>query len=122
MIMTDMLDPNGIARVDRRRIESMETSKVSMMPGGLLDTLKEDEVLDLLAYLLSRGARRQSDVMAAGRRLAPHRATCGYTTTAAATLGILFRSRRPPNHRMAIAVGRATRAQQYGRCRQRHAP
>jgi hypothetical protein len=35
----------------------METAKISMMPAGLLDTLKEDEVLDLLAYLLSRGDR-----------------------------------------------------------------
>jgi hypothetical protein len=35
----------------------MEMSKVSMMPEGLLDSLKEEEVLDLLAYLLSRGDR-----------------------------------------------------------------
>jgi hypothetical protein len=26
-----------------------------MMPEGLLDTLQRDEILDLLAYLLSRG-------------------------------------------------------------------
>jgi hypothetical protein len=32
-------------------------SKVSLMPEGLLDTLKEDEILDLMAYLLSRGDR-----------------------------------------------------------------
>ena len=43
--------------VNRRRVESTETSKVSMMPAGLLDTLKEDEILDLMAYLLSRGDR-----------------------------------------------------------------
>jgi hypothetical protein len=28
-----------------------------MMPEGLLDTLQEDEILDLMAYLLSRGDR-----------------------------------------------------------------
>ena len=28
-----------------------------MMPAGLLDTFKEDEILDLVAYLLSRGDR-----------------------------------------------------------------
>jgi hypothetical protein len=28
------------------------------MPEGLLDTLKEDDVLDLMAYLLSRGDRK----------------------------------------------------------------
>jgi hypothetical protein len=30
-----------------------------MMPKGLLDTFKEDEILDLMAYLLSGGDRRQ---------------------------------------------------------------
>jgi hypothetical protein len=28
-----------------------------MMPEGLLDTFKEDEILDLLAYILSGGKR-----------------------------------------------------------------
>lgn len=56
-IMPNMLEPNTLVNVDRRRIESMETSKLSPMPTGLLDTLKEDEVLDLMAYLLSRGDR-----------------------------------------------------------------
>jgi hypothetical protein len=28
-----------------------------MMPAGLLNTLNEDEVLDLMAFLLSRGNR-----------------------------------------------------------------
>lgn len=57
MVQTNMLDPNGIVNVDRKQVESMELSKVSMMPAGLLDTFKEDEILDLLAYLLSRGDR-----------------------------------------------------------------
>ncbi len=55
MVNTNMLDPNAIARLDRKKIKSMEGSKVSMMPPGLLNTLTEDEVLDLLAYLLSAG-------------------------------------------------------------------
>ena len=38
----------------------MKTSKVSMMPAGLLDTFKEDEVLDLMAYMLSRGDRKHA--------------------------------------------------------------
>ena len=57
MVMTNMLDPGGLTQVDRKKVESMETSKVSMMPEGLLDTFKEDEILDLFAYLLSRGDR-----------------------------------------------------------------
>lgn len=57
MVNTNMLDPNAIASVDRRKIETMETSKTSMMPKELLDTFKEDEIFDLMAYLLSRGDR-----------------------------------------------------------------
>jgi hypothetical protein len=35
----------------------LKPASVSMMPKGLLDTLHEDEVLDLMAFLLSRGNR-----------------------------------------------------------------
>jgi hypothetical protein len=37
-----------------------------MMPQGLLDTLNEDEVLDLMAYLLSRGDRNHAMFAAGG--------------------------------------------------------
>jgi tRNA(Ser,Leu) C12 N-acetylase TAN1 len=57
MINTNMLDPNALVSVDTRKIESKEVSKVSMMPAGLLDTFREDEILDLVAFLLSRGDR-----------------------------------------------------------------
>jgi putative heme-binding domain-containing protein len=57
MVMTNMLDPNGLVGVNKRQVESIVQSKVSMMPTGLLDTFKEDEILDLVAYLLSRGDR-----------------------------------------------------------------
>src|SRR5205807_1050833 len=36
MVMTNMLDPNGLTTVNRRKIDTMEKSKVSMMPTGLL--------------------------------------------------------------------------------------
>jgi hypothetical protein len=55
MMMTDMFDPNGFTNVNRKDIESIENSKVSPMPEGLLNTLQKDEILDLLAYLLSGG-------------------------------------------------------------------
>jgi putative heme-binding domain-containing protein len=54
-VMTNMLDPNGLVHVNAKKVESIERSKVSVMPSGLLDTFKQDEVLDLVAYLLSRG-------------------------------------------------------------------
>jgi putative heme-binding domain-containing protein len=52
-MMTDMFDPNGFTNVNRKDIETIEPSKVSPMPEGLLNTLKQEEILDLLAYLLS---------------------------------------------------------------------
>jgi putative heme-binding domain-containing protein len=57
MINTEMLDPNKIVTVNRNLIDTIGGSKVSMMPTGLVDTLKQDEVLDLVAYLYSRGDR-----------------------------------------------------------------
>ncbi|HEX4415881.1 MAG TPA: c-type cytochrome [Lacipirellulaceae bacterium] len=54
-INTNMLDPNATVTVNRNDVESMEPSKVSPMPVGLLNTLQEDDLLDLMAFLLSRG-------------------------------------------------------------------
>lgn len=54
-INTDMLDPKATVDVKRGDVESMEPSSTSMMPAGLLNTLHEDELLDLMAFLLSRG-------------------------------------------------------------------
>ena len=60
MVNTDMLNPNGLVTVNRKNVDAMKPSKLSMMPAGLLETLKEDEVLDLMAYLLSRGDRKHA--------------------------------------------------------------
>lgn len=54
-IVEDMFDPGRMTSVRRSDIQSIEPSKVSMMPEGLLNSLNEDEIQDLLAYLLSRG-------------------------------------------------------------------
>lgn len=59
-VNTDMQDPGSTTRVNRNNIDSMKPSRVSMMPTGLLDTLKEDEILDLMAYMLSRGDRNHA--------------------------------------------------------------
>ena len=58
MVNTNMLDPNGQVTVNRKNVDVMKPSKLSMMPSGLLETLQDDEVLDLMAYLLSRGDRK----------------------------------------------------------------
>ncbi|QOV90608.1 c-type cytochrome [Humisphaera borealis] len=55
MVNTDLFDPNQQTAVDRNNVKSMETSKVSLMPEGLVDYLKEEEIFDLLAYLIARG-------------------------------------------------------------------
>jgi putative heme-binding domain-containing protein len=57
VINTNMLDPGANKSIKREDIEELKPSPVSMMPKGLLDTLHEDEVLDLMAFLLSRGNR-----------------------------------------------------------------
>jgi putative heme-binding domain-containing protein len=56
-INTDLYDPNKLVPVNRNQIASVNPSPISMMPTGLLDTLHDEEVLDLLAYLLSGGNR-----------------------------------------------------------------
>ena len=56
-VNTNMLDPSAQVNLDRRTIDEQKLSPVSMMPEGLLITLNRDEILDLVAYLLSRGDR-----------------------------------------------------------------
>lgn len=41
-------------RINKKDVESATPSRVSSMPDGLLNTLTQEEVLDLLAYLTSR--------------------------------------------------------------------
>ena len=59
-VQTDMLNPGSLVNVDRKQIDEMIPSKISMMPEGLLNVLKEEEILDLMAYLLSRGDRENA--------------------------------------------------------------
>ncbi|MGL6076670.1 MAG: c-type cytochrome [Fimbriiglobus sp.] len=56
-INTDMLNPNGQVSVNRNNIDEMKPSKLSMMPTGLFDTFNAEELVDIMAYLLSRGDR-----------------------------------------------------------------
>ncbi len=54
-INTDLTDPNKRVNVNRNEIEQMVVSKVSPMPAGLFNRMTKDEILDLLAYLISGG-------------------------------------------------------------------
>ena len=55
MINMNMLEPGALTTVKRSDIEEMRLSRTSMMPEDLLNTLHKDEILDLLAYLISGG-------------------------------------------------------------------
>ncbi len=57
-VMEDMSAPGDFTNVKRSDLVSAEPSKTSPMPEGLLNTLKQDEILDLLAYLLSGGDQK----------------------------------------------------------------
>ncbi|GBL25003.1 hypothetical protein EMGBS6_17880 [Opitutia bacterium] len=54
-INTDLSDPDQRVGFDRKQVKSIEVSKVSPMPPMLLSMLTKDEVLDLLAFVLSGG-------------------------------------------------------------------
>ncbi len=51
----NMLAPGDLTELKRSDIVSMEPVAISNMPTGLLDSFHEEEILDLLAYLLSGG-------------------------------------------------------------------
>lgn len=56
-VNTNMFDPNENANVNRKDVVSIGTADISMMPEGLLSVLTQEEILDLLAFVLSGGNR-----------------------------------------------------------------
>jgi putative heme-binding domain-containing protein len=58
MVIENMFAPNDFTDVKRPDIESIAPSEVSMMPEGLLNYFTEEEIQDLMAFLLSRGDRQ----------------------------------------------------------------
>jgi putative heme-binding domain-containing protein len=50
-IATDPLKPTAVIELSKRDIESTRESPISPMPEGLLNTLKLEEILDLLTFL-----------------------------------------------------------------------
>jgi putative heme-binding domain-containing protein len=54
-IVVDPEDSTKVVEVKKADVESVKPSAVSLMPDRLLNSLNETEVLDLLAYMLSRG-------------------------------------------------------------------
>lgn len=56
-MLVDPEDPTKVIDIPKETIDEIRVSPVSVMPKDLLKPLNQDEVLDLLAYLLSRGNR-----------------------------------------------------------------
>jgi putative heme-binding domain-containing protein len=52
---TDLTDPNKRVSINRQTIEDIVISKTSPMPVGLFDRMTKEEVLDLLAFVISGG-------------------------------------------------------------------
>lgn len=52
---TDLTDPNQRVNIDRKEIDELVVSKVSPMPVGLFDKMTKDEIMDLIAYVISGG-------------------------------------------------------------------
>ncbi|MEQ1850002.1 MAG: c-type cytochrome [Chthoniobacteraceae bacterium] len=65
---TDLSDPNQRVAVDRKEVKSIEPSKISPMPPMMLAMLKKEEILDLLAYVLSGGDPKNAMFGAAAGR------------------------------------------------------
>ncbi len=56
---TDLSDPNQRVNVDRKEVKSIEPSKFSPMPMMLMNMLTKEEILDLVAYVLSGGDKKK---------------------------------------------------------------
>jgi putative heme-binding domain-containing protein len=54
-IVVDPEDSTKVVEVKKEDVESVKLSNISLMPEKLISPLNENEVLDMLAYLLSRG-------------------------------------------------------------------
>jgi putative heme-binding domain-containing protein len=55
MLNTDLTNPNQQVRLNRNEIDEISISNVSPMPKGLLAKMTRDEILDLIAYIISGG-------------------------------------------------------------------
>jgi transcriptional/translational regulatory protein YebC/TACO1 len=59
-VLTNPEDPTKITEILKTEVDEIQPSAVSIMPADLLKPLNQDEVLDLLAYLLSRGEKNNA--------------------------------------------------------------
>jgi putative heme-binding domain-containing protein len=60
MVNTDAANPFQQETIDRKLVKSIEFSKTSPMPEGLLQMLTQEEIADLTAYILSQGDKKHA--------------------------------------------------------------
>jgi putative heme-binding domain-containing protein len=60
IVVTDPEDSSKVVEIPKKSIDDSKPSTVSLMPEKLMHPLSDNEVLDLLAYLLSRGDANDS--------------------------------------------------------------
>jgi putative heme-binding domain-containing protein len=53
----DMITTNGVLTISKSDVAGKKRIETSMMPEGILDTLTEQQVIDLVAYLQSGGLK-----------------------------------------------------------------
>jgi hypothetical protein len=53
--MTSPLAPDDLTAVPSADVKSRKPFNISMMPPGLINTMNKDELLDLIAYMVSGG-------------------------------------------------------------------
>ena len=58
-VVSNLLNPNDFKRIDKNQIDEQIPSRISAMPGGMLDVLTREEILDLLSFLESGGHKMQ---------------------------------------------------------------
>ncbi|MEQ1853564.1 MAG: heme-binding protein, partial [Chthoniobacteraceae bacterium] len=54
-LMTSPLAPDDLTAVSSDAIKARKPFHISMMPPGLINTLNKDELLDLIAFMVSGG-------------------------------------------------------------------
>ncbi len=55
VVVTDPENSSKVVEIKKEDVASVKPSNISLMPEKLLNQLNENEVLDMLAYMLSRG-------------------------------------------------------------------
>jgi len=54
-VIPNLLNPKAVIPIQKKQIAQRKSSKVSSMPAGLLNRLRKEEILDLLAFLEAGG-------------------------------------------------------------------